>query len=103
MVHDREGRAASATAGRGLRVTVLAPDPAVTGDAPDLIIRCIMTPDRAIDDFLGDCRARGWSERTISTYAATLYRFADRLPVDQDVSKVTVDDIRRYRATRQRR
>lgn len=69
---------------------------------PDVIVRVMLTANRAIDDFLSDCRARGWSERSISSYAATLYRFADRLPVDLDVSKIEDDDLRRYRAARQR-
>lgn len=72
-------------------------------DAPAVIIRPMLTHNRAIHDFLGDCRARGWSERSISTYAATLNRFLDRLPEDQDVSKTTIDDLRRYRSARQRK
>jgi site-specific recombinase XerD len=68
----------------------------------EVIIRDMITLDRAIDDFLSDCRARGWSERSITSYAATLHRFADRLPKDLDVSKITPDDLRRYRASRQR-
>lgn len=69
---------------------------------PEVLIRVMLTHDRALDDYLADCRARDWSERTISTYAATLERFIDRLPLDQDVSKTTIEDIRRYRASRQR-
>ena len=68
---------------------------------PTVIVRVMLTPDRAIDDYLGDSRARGWSERSIQSYAATLYRFADRLPADLDVSKIQTDDLRRYRASRQ--
>jgi site-specific recombinase XerD len=69
-------------------------------DQPTVIVRVMLTPDRAIDDFLGDCRRRRWSERSIHSYAATLYAFADRLPIDTDVSKITADDVRRYLATR---
>ncbi len=69
-------------------------------DEPRVIIRAMLTPDRAIDDFLGDCRSLRWSERSIRSYGDTLYRFADSLPVGIDVSKVTADHIRRYRATR---
>lgn len=67
---------------------------------PEVIIRLMLTPDRAIDDFLGDCRRRRWSERSIRSYSDTLYAFADRLAVDVDVSKITADDVRRYLATR---
>ncbi|MHB8742549.1 MAG: tyrosine-type recombinase/integrase [Sulfuricaulis sp.] len=72
-------------------------------DDPDVIVRFMLTTDRAIDDFLADCRARGWSETSINSYGRTLFRFADRLPVDTDVSKITTDDLRRYRATRQKK
>lgn len=75
---------------------------AVDTREPEVVVRVLMTHDRAIDDFLADCRARGWSERSIRSYSDTLYRFTDRLPVDIDISKTTVDDLRRYRATRQR-
>lgn len=67
---------------------------------PEVIIRPMLTLDRAIDDFLGDCRRRRWSERSIRSYSYTLYQFADRLPVDYDVSKVTTDDVRRFLATK---
>ena len=68
----------------------------------NVIVRVMLTQSRAIDDFLADCRARGWSERSIRTYSDTLYRFADRLPLDEDVSKTSIEEIRRYRAARQR-
>src|SRR4051812_18474010 len=60
----------------------------------------MLTPDYAIDDFLGDCRRRRWSERSIRSYGYTLYEFADRLPRDLDVSKITTDDVRRFLATK---
>jgi site-specific recombinase XerD len=69
-------------------------------EAPQVIIRPMLTPDRAIDDFLGDCRRRRWSERSIRSYSDTLYAFADRLPDGLDVSKITADDVRRYLTTR---
>lgn len=75
----------------------------LTEVADGVIVRPMLTLDRAIDDYLADCRARGWSKRTVPSYAATLYRLADRLPVDTDVAKVTTDDLRRYRSSRQRR
>jgi integrase len=56
----------------------------------------MLTLNRAADDFLGDCRRRGWSERTITTYRRTYDELADRLPDDYDVAKVTTDDLRRY-------
>ena len=68
--------------------------------APTVVVRVMLTTHRAIDDFIGDCRRRRWSERTIPEYERTLYEFADRLPVDQDVSKITTDDLRRYLATK---
>jgi integrase len=61
-----------------------------------------MTHARALDDFLADCRARGWADGSLAAYAATLCRLTGSLPDSQDVAATTVDDIRRYRATRQR-
>ena len=75
---------------------------AVSVSEPNVIVRCMLTHDRAMDDFLAASRARGWEEVSIRNYAATLYRFLDRLPVDQDVSKTTIEDLRRYQAARQR-
>lgn len=63
---------------------------------PDVIVRTMLTLDRAADDFLGDCRRRGYSTRTIQTYRRTYDELADRLPLDYDVSKITTDDLRRY-------
>lgn len=67
---------------------------------PEVIVRVMITLDRAADDFLGDCRRRGWSERTIDTYRRTYDELCDRLPVDYDISKITTDDLRRYLAAR---
>lgn len=67
---------------------------------PEVIVRTMLTLDRAADDFLGDCRRRGFSERTITSYRRTYDQLADRLPVDQDVSKTTADDLRRLLASK---
>jgi integrase len=71
-------------------------------EAPEIIVRPMMILDRAADDFLSDCRRRGWSTRSIQTYRRTYNEFADRLPFDYDVSKITTDDVRRYLATKSR-
>jgi integrase len=67
---------------------------------PEVIIRTVLTFDRAADDFLSDCHRRGFTERTIRTYERTYDEFSRRLPRDLDVSKVTTDDLRRYLATK---
>jgi integrase/recombinase XerD len=67
---------------------------------PEVIIRTMITLDRAADDFLGDCRRRGFSERTLNTYRRTYDELCERLPVDHDVAKITADDLRRYLATK---
>src|SRR5262245_18640059 len=64
--------------------------------SPKVIIRPVLTVDRAIDLFLGDLTRRGATERTRSTYARLLDKFCDRLPDDYDVSKITIDDCRRW-------
>lgn len=56
----------------------------------------MLTTDRAIDLFLGDLARRGYSERTRATYSRILDKLCDRLPLDQDVSKITPDDCRRF-------
>lgn len=61
-----------------------------------MIVRVVMTIDRAADDFLGDCERRGFTRTTIASYARTYDQLADRLPQDLDVSKITTDDIRRF-------
>jgi integrase/recombinase XerD len=65
-------------------------------DPPEVIVRVMLTTDRAIDLFLGDLARRGYSDRTRTTYSRILDKFSARLPVDQDVSKVTIDDLRRF-------
>jgi len=69
---------------------------------PEVIIRDMLTFDRAYEDFLGDCRRRGYSQRTLDTYRRTYEELADRLARDQDVSRIAPDDLRRYLATKAR-
>lgn len=76
----------------------------LTQVADGVIVRDMLTISRAIDAFLADGIARGWPENTtVRTYRRTLDRFADFLPPDTDVAKITGDDIRQFRALRQRR
>lgn len=67
---------------------------------PEVIIRTVLTFDRAADDLLSDCHRRGFTERTIRTYQRTYDEFSERLPRDLDVSKITTDDMRRYLGTK---
>src|SRR4051812_42252080 len=71
--------------------------------APEVIIRPMLTVDRAIDLYDGDLRRRNYSERTRTTYTRLPDKFCDRLPVDYDVSQITIDDCRRFLDTFQRR
>jgi integrase len=64
--------------------------------APEVIVRVMLTFDRAADDHLDDCARRGFTPRTLATYRRTYDLFAARLPRDHDVSKITTDDIRRF-------
>jgi integrase len=61
-----------------------------------VVVRVMLTFPRAADDFLGDCERRGFRPRSITSYRRTYDEFADRLPVDLDVAKITTDDVRRY-------
>src|SRR5581483_7046485 len=63
---------------------------------PEVLVRRMLTTSRAIDLFLGDLSRRGYSERTRATYSRILDKLCDRLPLDQDVSKITTDDLRRF-------
>jgi integrase len=56
----------------------------------------MLTIETAIDLFVGDLRRRGYSKRTADTYSRILNRFADRLPAQLDVARITPDDVRRY-------
>jgi integrase len=63
---------------------------------PEVLIRDMLTINRAIDLYAGDLSRRGCSERTRYTYTRILGLFADRLPEALDVSKITSDDCRRF-------
>lgn len=67
---------------------------------PDVIVRTMLTLDRAADDYLGDCRRRGFSERTLNTYRRTYDEFCGRLRVDCDVSEISTDELRRFLASK---
>lgn len=82
-------------------MTVPLPEVRLDAVPPDVIVRLMLTLDRAADDFLGDLRRRGYSERTLTTYRRTYDELQDRLPVDFDVSKITTDDLRGYLRTKQ--
>jgi site-specific recombinase XerD len=69
-------------------------------DEPRVIVRVMLIADRAIDDYLDDLRRQRYSKRTLDTYRRILEEFADRLPRDYDVSKIDVDDVRRFLATK---
>lgn len=68
----------------------------VHADDPESNVRLMLTPSQATDLYLGDLTRRGYSVRTIDTYRRLLDKLADRLPDDQDVSKITVDDCRKF-------
>lgn len=65
-------------------------------DEPNINVRPMLTTAHATDLFLGDLTRRGYSVRTTATYRRILDKLCDRLPDDQDVSKITVDDCRRF-------
>jgi hypothetical protein len=44
---------------------------------PEVTIRTVPTFDRAVDDFLGDCHRRGFTERTIRAYKRTYDEFSE--------------------------
>jgi len=62
----------------------------------DVLIRPMLTINRAIDLFAGDLSRRGCSDRTRYTYTRILGHLADRLPADLDVSRITSDDCRLF-------
>lgn len=70
--------------------------PLLTEAAPDVVLIPMLTPERAVDLYLGDIIRRGCMPRTISTYQRTLYEFCDSLRPDLDISEIRPDDIRRY-------
>lgn len=61
-----------------------------------VVVRPMLTINRAIDLFVGDLTRRGYSDRTRTTYSRILDKFADRAPVDIDVARITADDCRRF-------
>lgn len=61
-----------------------------------VIFRDMITPGKAIDLFLGDLRRRNYSKRTIDTYRRILDQFADDLPRDLEVNKITTDHCREF-------
>lgn len=61
-----------------------------------VIVRPMLTINRAIDLYLDDLTGRGYSDRTRTTYSRILDKLADRLPADVDVAKITPDDCRRF-------
>lgn len=69
---------------------------------PEIVVRLLMTTDRAIDDYLGDLARRGYSQRTLHTYRRILDQFSERLPLETDVAKIDTDDVRRFLQTKQR-
>jgi integrase/recombinase XerD len=62
----------------------------------DVLIRPMLTINQAIDLFAGDFTRRGCSDKARYTYTRILGLFANRLPADADVSKITSDDCRRF-------
>jgi integrase len=62
----------------------------------DVLIRPMLTINQAIDLFAGDFTRRGCSDKARYTYTRILGLFANRLPIDADVSKITSDDCRRF-------
>lgn len=63
---------------------------------PEVIVRPMLTINLAIDLFAGDLARRGCSDRTRYTYIRLLGLFADRLPDNLDVTRITSDDCRRF-------
>jgi integrase len=63
---------------------------------PDVLIRPMLTISHAIDAFAGDFTRRGCSDKARYTYTRILGLFANRLPADLDVSRITSDDCRRF-------
>jgi integrase/recombinase XerD len=64
--------------------------------ADEVIVRPMLTINHAIDLFAGDFTRRGCSDKARYTYTRILGLFANRLPDDMDVSRITSDDCRRF-------
>lgn len=65
-------------------------------DDSGVIVRDMLTTDRAVDLFLGDITRRGYSERTRATYSRMLNKFCDYLPVACDVSEIREEHVSRF-------
>src|SRR4051812_48163270 len=61
----------------------------------DVIVRPMTTANRAIDLYLGEVQRR-LRPRTHKTYSRILDQLLDFLPVDEDVAKVTDDQVGRF-------
>jgi integrase len=72
----------------------------VDRDESSVVVRVMLTFDRAATDFLGDCERRGFTPTSLVTYDRTYRQFAEFIPRETDVSKITSDDIRRYLNTK---
>ena len=76
-------------------MSALRQDDLRTGE-PTVIVRPMLTVDRAIGLFLDDIVRRGYSERTRDTYSRMLQKFVTYLPVEADVTEVREEDIERF-------
>ncbi len=54
-------------------------------------IRVMLTPSRALDEWLDDLERRDFSAKTVRDYSRVVGKFVDSLPRDLDISKVTLD------------
>jgi integrase len=63
---------------------------------PGVIVRDMLTMQRATDLYLGDLARSGRRDRTCATYGRVLDTFIDSLPVDTDIGEVKPDDVRRF-------
>jgi integrase/recombinase XerD len=57
----------------------------------ETIIRVMLTPSRALDNWLDDLERRDFSAKTITDYNRIIGLLVDELPRDLDVSKITLD------------
>jgi integrase len=61
-----------------------------------IIVRDMLTMQRATDLYLGDLARSGRRDRTCATYGRVIDTFIDSLPVDTDIGEVKPDDVRRF-------
>jgi integrase len=64
--------------------------------AEGVLIRPMLTMNRAVDLWLGDLARAGRRERTQHTYSRLMSEFVDGLPIDHEVAKVSPDEVRRF-------